>query len=299
MDFRLQRTAMGLAAAFNSFNTSSSRFLTNRFAITGGPPREWYHNDTAVWPRSSPVLRRRPLVRHTGFIWRNRRVTSRLRHRRRIATLSRETDILHEHFIPRDRFVQFVDGLREIVTSAPVPLLNASVRVVHHEDNVLTYASADDMLAVVLDVNQSTDRAGREQMDAFTRQVVDLYHPTGGPQSQAVRVDQYPTEALPLQPPVGEVLREPARGALGRQILLPFLACAPGTMVSSSSAGTALALISPHTDAHRGSSGEKGLRPCRRKPLTAGRSSGVSSVRTGEAAGSAHGYRIADCATSK
>lgn len=30
------------------------------------------------------------------------------------------------------------------------------------------------MLAVVLYVNQSTDRAGRDQMDAFTRQVVDL-----------------------------------------------------------------------------------------------------------------------------
>jgi hypothetical protein len=141
-----------------------------------------------VRPRSSPVSydddRWSVTLDSSGGI---DGVTSRLRHRRRIATLSRETDILHEYFIPRDRFVQFVDGLREIVTSAPVPLLNASVRVVHHEDNVLTYASADDMLAVVLDVNQSTDRAGREQMDAFTRQVVDLYHSnwrtpiTGGP----------------------------------------------------------------------------------------------------------------------
>jgi hypothetical protein len=64
--------------------------------------------------------------------------------------------------------------LREIVKSAPVALLNASVRVVHREDNVLTYAPADDLLAVVLYVNQSTDRTGREQMDMFTRQVVDL-----------------------------------------------------------------------------------------------------------------------------
>ena len=88
--------------------------------------------------------------------------------------LSDETDILHEYFIPRDQFVPFVDGLREIVRSAPVTLLNASVRVVHREDNFLTYAPADDMLAVVLYVNQSTDRTGREQMDAFTKQVIDL-----------------------------------------------------------------------------------------------------------------------------
>ena len=88
--------------------------------------------------------------------------------------LSHETDILHEYFIPRDRFVPFVDGLRDIVKSAPVTLLNASVRVVHREDNFLTYAPADDMLAVVLYVNQSTDRTGREQMDTFTKQVIDL-----------------------------------------------------------------------------------------------------------------------------
>ena len=88
--------------------------------------------------------------------------------------LSNETDILHEYFIPRDQLVPFVDGLREIVRSAPVTLLNASVRVVHREDNVLTYAPADDMLAVVLYISQSTDRTGRGQMDAFTKQVIDL-----------------------------------------------------------------------------------------------------------------------------
>ena len=88
--------------------------------------------------------------------------------------LSNETDILHEYFIPRDQLVAFVDGLREIVRSAPVTLLNASVRVVHREDNFLTYAPADDMLAVVLYINQSTDRTGRGQMDAFTKQVIDL-----------------------------------------------------------------------------------------------------------------------------
>ena len=84
-----------------------------------------------------------------------------------------ETDILHEYLIPRDQLVPFVDGLREVVESAPVTLLNASVRVVHREDNVLTYTPADDMLAVVLYISQSTDRTGRGQMDAFTKQVIN------------------------------------------------------------------------------------------------------------------------------
>jgi hypothetical protein len=86
------------------------------------------------------LLRRRLSVRHTGFISRNRRghvtVTSQSAHRQRSTapgvsrrrrrrhislsrndpmhdsvsyprnTLSHETDILHEYFIPRDRFVQ-------------------------------------------------------------------------------------------------------------------------------------------------------------------------------------------------
>jgi FAD/FMN-containing dehydrogenase len=88
--------------------------------------------------------------------------------------LAGETDILHEYFIPRDRFVPFIDGLRDAFRSAAVTLLNASVRVVHKEDNFLTYAPENDLLAIVLYVNQSTDRAGREQMRAFTSQVIDL-----------------------------------------------------------------------------------------------------------------------------
>jgi FAD/FMN-containing dehydrogenase len=89
-------------------------------------------------------------------------------------SLPAETDILHEYFIPGDQFVRFVDGLRAIVQSSPVALLNASVRVVRKEGNVLSYAPMDGMVAVVLYVNQATDRAGREQMTAFTRRVLDL-----------------------------------------------------------------------------------------------------------------------------
>ena len=87
--------------------------------------------------------------------------------------LENDTDILQEYFIPRDRFVPFVDGLRQIVRDNGTKLLNASVRVVHREDNVLSYAPAD-MFAVVLYVNQPTTVEGHEQMGKTTRQIVDL-----------------------------------------------------------------------------------------------------------------------------
>ena len=85
-----------------------------------------------------------------------------------------ETDILQEYFIPQDQFVSFVDGLREILKTTGALLLNASVRVVHREDNLLTYAPQDHMLAVVLYLNQTTDRKGHERMVRVTRDVIDL-----------------------------------------------------------------------------------------------------------------------------
>ena len=94
--------------------------------------------------------------------------------------LAEETDILHEYFVPQDRFVAFIDGLRDTVRSTGANLLNASVRVVRREDNFLSYAPSDDMLAVVLYLHQSTDRAGHERMATLTRSLIDLCSSVGG-----------------------------------------------------------------------------------------------------------------------
>ncbi len=84
-----------------------------------------------------------------------------------------ETDILHEYFIPREHFVAFVDGLRAIVTEYGVNLLNASVRVVHREENFLTYAPGE-AFSVVLYINQTTDEAGNAKMQTVTQALIDL-----------------------------------------------------------------------------------------------------------------------------
>jgi len=94
-------------------------------------------------------------------------------------SLPGETDILHEYFIPRDQLVRFVDGLRRISQAHSANLLNASVRVVHKEDNFLTYAPSD-MFAVVLYLNQTTDAEGARRMGALTRELVDLTAEVGG-----------------------------------------------------------------------------------------------------------------------
>ncbi|EFG2587066.1 FAD-binding oxidoreductase, partial [Escherichia coli] len=73
--------------------------------------------------------------------------------------LPEETDILHEYFVPRAAYNDFIAGARTILANQPLPVLNASVRVVHKEDIALTYAP-EPAFALVLYINQTTDEAG-------------------------------------------------------------------------------------------------------------------------------------------
>jgi FAD/FMN-containing dehydrogenase len=93
--------------------------------------------------------------------------------------LPKETDILQEYFIPRGQFVVFIDGLRTLLGQHEANLLNASVRVVHPEDNMLNYAP-EAMFAVVLYLNQPTTAAGNESMRSLTSDLIDLAIAQGG-----------------------------------------------------------------------------------------------------------------------
>lgn len=94
-------------------------------------------------------------------------------------SLKKETDILHEYFIPRDNLVSFIDGLREVMTRNNTNLLNASVRVVNRERGMLTYAP-EEAFSVVLYINQKTDNAGNTAMKKVTSELIDLAVKNGG-----------------------------------------------------------------------------------------------------------------------
>ncbi len=93
--------------------------------------------------------------------------------------LNDETDILHEYFVPRDKLISFIDGMREIMEREGTILLNASIRVVHKEEMALNYAPGD-AFSVVLYINQKISEAGIEKMRSLTSALIDLCSSLGG-----------------------------------------------------------------------------------------------------------------------
>ncbi|RWC70463.1 MAG: FAD-binding oxidoreductase [Mesorhizobium sp.] len=87
--------------------------------------------------------------------------------------------ILHEYFIPRAAYVEFIAEAREILRNQDLPVLNASVRVVHKEDLALTYAP-EPAYSLVLYINQPADADGNARMRALTRALIDVTIKHGG-----------------------------------------------------------------------------------------------------------------------
>jgi FAD/FMN-containing dehydrogenase len=93
--------------------------------------------------------------------------------------LKNDTDILHEYFIPRDQFVPFIDGMRQVLLDNETNLLNASVRIVDKEDNFLTY-SPQKAFSIVLYINQTADEEGNRRMRKVTGELIELTLAHGG-----------------------------------------------------------------------------------------------------------------------
>ena len=93
--------------------------------------------------------------------------------------LKNDTDILQEYFVPRQRLVSFIQGLKGVVRRHDANLLNASVRVVGQESNFLSYAPRP-AYSVVLYFNQRTDAEGNAKMARLTSDLIDLTHAQGG-----------------------------------------------------------------------------------------------------------------------
>lgn len=91
-----------------------------------------------------------------------------------------DTDILQEYFVPINRYVPFVDGLREILLQEHVNLMHATVRYVpRNVEAFLSYATAD-MFSIVLYLNVGLSPEALEHAERWTRRIVDLVDANDG-----------------------------------------------------------------------------------------------------------------------
>lgn len=106
---------------------------------------------------------------------------------------TKDTDILQEYFIPLDQFTSFVDGIREIVGSEDLNLLNATVRYTKASDEGFLNYAKEDTFAIVLLFNQPLSDAGIEHMEQATQKIVDLALAHGG--TYYLTYQLYPSKA--------------------------------------------------------------------------------------------------------
>ncbi len=93
---------------------------------------------------------------------------------------SSRTDILHEYFVPPDRFNDFLAACREIIPSHRQDLLNVTLRFVDADSSsVLTYAPQARIAAVMLFVQKRTAEAD-DDMRAMTGKLIDRVMALGG-----------------------------------------------------------------------------------------------------------------------
>ena len=159
---KFRRLTVNLAkrsTAFRSFKWWAEKNLEHRFeACTVTRAQAMKDGEACLVSRNDPMHDSVPYLRNA---------------------LKNDTDILQEYFVPRERLLPFIAGLRNVVRKHDANLLNASVRVVGQEDNRLSYAPAP-AYSVVLYFNQRTDADGNAKMARLTSDLIDLTHAQGG-----------------------------------------------------------------------------------------------------------------------
>lgn len=82
-------------------------------------------------------------------------------------------DILHEYFIPKNKFVEFLNFLKHLVLNHKMNLLNVTIREVKPDPvTILAYAQKD-MFGFVLFFSQKETQEEENKMHQFTQELID------------------------------------------------------------------------------------------------------------------------------
>lgn len=90
------------------------------------------------------------------------------------------TDILHEYFVPPERFPEFIDACKAIIPSSTLEFLNVTLRYVAPDrDSVLPFAP-QHRIAAVMSFSQEVTPEGEVEMMRVTEALIDRVIALGG-----------------------------------------------------------------------------------------------------------------------
>ena len=90
------------------------------------------------------------------------------------------TDILHEYFIPVERLGEFVEKSRPVFLKYHPDLMNVTIRNVMPDQTTFLRYAPRQVFGLVMLFNQRTDAASEQQMQTFTREVIQTALDCGG-----------------------------------------------------------------------------------------------------------------------
>jgi len=157
-----QPRVLPLAARSNVYSFLSRQLYRSQIGSERGKEARWY-TETVVFSRAASRL---SLTRNAILNY-------------PVAALAEtnpsRTDILHEYFIPPERFADFLGACREIIPSARQELINITLRYVE-ADRVSTLAYAPvpgTRIAAVMSFSQETTLEADRGMAAMTERLIE------------------------------------------------------------------------------------------------------------------------------
>jgi len=157
-----QPRALPIAGRSSLYSFLSRQIYRNQVGSERGKEARWYA-ETGVFARTAS---RQPLTRNAILSY-------------PVAALAESSpsraDILHEYFIPPERFADFLAACREIIPSARQELINVTLRHVDADRvSVLAYAPAPSArIAAVMSFSQEISLDADRAMAAMTERLIE------------------------------------------------------------------------------------------------------------------------------
>lgn len=90
------------------------------------------------------------------------------------------TDILHEYFVPPQRFAEFVQACREVIPKAKAEFLNVTLRYVATDPTAVMAFAPQPRIAAVMSFSQEISPEGEVDMLEFTEALIERVVALGG-----------------------------------------------------------------------------------------------------------------------